>query len=272
MSSALRRTTLLSSEDTRVRYNPPTRRMAGVSKTYFYGQEVCYTDPKTGKQYHAMIVDSDAAGNASIHKTGGGWKKMTVRLSDIAPWDPPPKQEEDWYENPYYRPTPGGLPHIPATHSDKCYLIFNDDGTIAKGPTGERFCFSEAKAKEIVEKISKAKKEVAADDAAASKTPRVPKAISDDKSEVVPCKDGKLSLNANGDIMFVARNGQHHGILLYGRRDPDYDFVRALGLYIRNLHRDGSLRGMNGVTVLGMTPPGFSGPRGPYAAAKPYYG
>lgn len=174
--------------------------------------------------------------------------------------------------NPYYRHTPGGLPHIPASQTDRCYLIYNDDGTLARGTSGERFCFSEAKAKEIVERIAKAKKVVAADDAKDTKTPRAPKVISDSGNVVVSCKDGKFTLGENGDIMFIARNGHHHGILLYGRRDPDYTFVMALGQYIRELHRSGSLRGMMGVDVLRMTPPGFSGPRGEGAAPKPYYG
>lgn len=175
--------------------------------------------------------------------------------------------------NPYYRHTPGGLSHIPASQNAQCYLIFNDDGTVATGPSGERFCFSEAKAKLIVEKISKAKKDVATAEAADAKRPaRGPKAIDDTKAVVVSCKDGKLSLNTNGDIMFIARDGKHHGILLYGRRDPDYAFVMALGQHIRDLHRSAELRRMTGIQVLGLTPPGFSGPRGPYAAPKPYYG
>jgi len=175
--------------------------------------------------------------------------------------------------NPFYRHTPGGLPHVPASQSSRCFLIFNDDGTVATGPAGERFCFSEEKAKLIVEKISKAKKDVAAAEASETKAPsRSPKEIDDKKAAIVSCRDGRLTLSLNGDIMFVARDGKHHGILLYGRKDPDYDFVMALGQHIRSLHRSGALRGMQGNAVLGLTPPGFGGPRGPYAAPKPYYG
>jgi hypothetical protein len=174
------------------------------------------------------------------------------------------------YFNPSFKHVPGGLPHVPASQTSTCHLIYNDDGTIAKGPTGERFCFSAEKAQAIVDRLAVAKKAVAASVAAEAKAPRAGKVIKDSGNVVLPCKDGRLSLSEHGDIMFVARNGNHHGILLYGVRDPDYLFVKALDSYIRQLHRTGTLRGMKGVDVLQLTPPAFIGPRGARATAKSY--
>jgi hypothetical protein len=176
------------------------------------------------------------------------------------------------YFNPSYKHVPGGLPHVPASQTSSCHLIYNDDGTIATGPTGERFCFSAEKAQMIVDRLGKAKKAVAASDAAEAKAPRKIKEINDTGHAVLSCKDGRISVSDNGDIMFVAKNGQHHGILLYGTRDPDYLFVKALDGYIRQLHRNGTLRGMSGLDILQLTPPAFIGPRGARAATKPYYG
>ena len=175
------------------------------------------------------------------------------------------------YFNPSFKHVPGGLPHVPASQTSTCHLIYNDDGTIAKGPTGERFCFSAEKAQAIVERLAAAKKAVAASDAAEAKAPRAGKVIKDSGHAILPCKDGRISVSDNGDIMFVAKNGQHHGILLYGVRDPDYLFVKALDGYIRQLHRTGTLRSMTGLQILGLTPPGFIGPRSAAGAAKPYY-
>ena len=174
------------------------------------------------------------------------------------------------YFNPSFKHVPGGLPHVPASQTSTCHLIYNDDGSIAKGPTGERFCFSAEKAQMIVDRLEKAKQAVAASDAAEAKAPRKVKEIKDSGNAILPCKDGRLSLSAHGDIMFDARNGNHHGILLYGVRDPDYLFVKALDSYIRQLHRNGTLRGMQGIDVLQLTPPAFIGPRGARATAKSY--
>ena len=176
------------------------------------------------------------------------------------------------YFNPSFKHVPGGLPHVPASQTSTCHLIYNDDGTIAKGPTGERFCFSAEKAQAIVDRLAVAKKAVAASVAAEAKAPRAGKVIKDSGHAILPCKDGRISVSDNGDIMFVAKNGQHHGILLYGVRDPDYLFVKALDGYIRQLHRNGTLRGMTGLEILQLTPPAFIGPRGARAATKPYYG
>ena len=175
------------------------------------------------------------------------------------------------YYNPSYKHVPGGLPHVPASQTASCHLIYNDDGTIATGPTGERFCFSAEKAQMIVDRLGKAKKAVAAADAAEAKAPRAGKVIKDTGHAVLPCKDGRISVSDNGDIMFVAKNGHHHGILLYGVRDPDYLFVKALDGYIRQLHRNGTLRSMVGLQILDLTPPGFIGPRGTRGAPKPFY-
>ena len=174
------------------------------------------------------------------------------------------------YYNPYYKPVPGGLSHIPASQHKSCFVIYNDDHTIATGPTGERFCFSEEKAKLITAKVARAKQDVAAADAAEAKAPRKIKEIKDEGPAVVSCKDGRITLSTHGDIMFVARDGKHHGILLYGVRDPDYLFVKALDAFIRHLHRTGALRGMKGVEILQMVPPAFIGPRGERATAKSF--
>lgn len=45
--------------------------------------------------------------------------------------------------NPYYEEDNSG-----------CFFIFNDDGTPAMSSTGQRYCFSEAKAEQIVERLN----------------------------------------------------------------------------------------------------------------------
>jgi hypothetical protein len=51
------------------------------------------------------------------------------------------------FDNPYHKEQPPG---------SQCFYIYNDDGTPVTGPTGPKYCFSEAKAKAMVAQAERA--------------------------------------------------------------------------------------------------------------------
>jgi hypothetical protein len=159
--------------------------------------------------------------------------------------------------NPYYRHMPQGLPHRPDLRKDTCYIIYNDDGTVATGPTGERYCFSEESARAIVAKLERAKKSAAATAARTSAAPATP---TDDI--VFPVADGKISI-FRGDIFFFGADGKNHGVILHGATDPDREIVAALRDVVRALHRSGRAAGMTGLQLLMIDPMAGTMPRSP---------
>jgi hypothetical protein len=149
--------------------------------------------------------------------------------------------------NPYYRHLPKGYSGRMETTGKSCFLIYNDDGTIATGPTGERFCFNEAKAQEIVARLNKVKTATPADYTA------------DDISFEVA--DGKIVI-MKGDVYFLGSDGKNHGVILHGASDPDRAYVAALRQAIKSLHAAGRAASMSGLTLLTLDPLGGVQPRG----------
>ena len=155
--------------------------------------------------------------------------------------------------NPYFRHMPQGLPNRPDLRKDSCYIIYNDDGTVAMGPMGERYCFSEETATFIVAKLSRAKASV--------KQPPAPNATPGGDI-VFPVADGKMSI-FRGDIFFFGADGKNHGVILYGATDPDREIVAALRDVVRALHNSGRAATMNGLQLLMIDPMAGTMPRSP---------
>lgn len=159
--------------------------------------------------------------------------------------------------NPYYVHMPQGYAPRPDLRNKSCYIIYNDDGTVATGPSGEKYCFDEDKAKIIVAKLDRAKKRAAEGPATG---PATAQGVGEDI--VFPCADGKISI-FRGDVFFFGSNGKNHGVILHGSTDPDKEIVAALRRVLRTMHESGRAATMSGVALLSIDPMGGLLPRSP---------
>lgn len=164
--------------------------------------------------------------------------------------------------NPYYVHMPQGYAPRPDLRNKSCYIIYNDDGTVATGPSGEKYCFDEDKAKIIVAKLDRAKKRAAEGPATG------PATAEDPGGDIVfPCADGRIAIH-RGDVFFLGDNGKHHGILLHGATDPDRQIVAMLRDVLRGMHKMGIAARKTGLELLSIDPTGGTMPRTAASAPK----
>ena len=158
--------------------------------------------------------------------------------------------------NPTAKHFPKGYAGRDETRGKSCFIFYNDDGTVARGPGGELFCFNESKVAVIMARLEAAKKAGEKQPAAAP----VAQGVGEDI--VFPCADGKISI-FRGDVFFFGSNGKNHGVILHGSTDPDKEIVAALRRVLRAMHESGRAATMSGVTLLSIDPMGGLLPRSP---------
>ena len=164
--------------------------------------------------------------------------------------------------NPYYQYMPKGYAPRPDLRNKACYIIYNDDGSVATGPSGEKYCFDEDKAKIIVAKLDRAKKRAAEGPASG------PATAADPGGDLVfPCADGRIAIH-RGDVFFLGNDGKNHGVILYGATDPDREIVAALRDLLRGLHQRGRAATMTGLQLLTLDPMAGTLPRSPAIAPR----